>query len=325
MRIELKPAFGEIPSSADNLEKVGLLSGRFEEWTNVAIWPLSGVLRRQDGSIEIETIWVKKHLEQCGDYHSYRSCFPKRQRGCFFNLSLFWWGNYYHWFCDVLTRLYRVLPRLERDVRIILPPRLTVWQRRSLELIGLPFDRCVNHTGKRPWKVDRLVYASPVSMTGDHDPESLLGVRHAILQQLGCEAVRPGWRRLYLTRKATWSRSVTNEAELIPLLEKRGFEVVDCGTLSFEEQVRLFSEAQFAVGPHGAAFTNILWSPTGLKVFEIFERAAVRRCYWSMCQVLSHAHGCGVAESMPNGKNEPNIYVDPRHLATALDAMLETN
>lgn len=221
MRAELKPLFGEVPSSADNLEIVGLFPQRFEEWREVTVWPGSGVLRRQSGSIEAETIWVEKHLEQCGDYHSKWSHFPKRQRGRFFNLSLFWWQNYYHWFCDVLARLHNVLGRLEPDVRIILPAGLTPWQMRSLELIGLPFDRCVFYSGKRPWKVDSLIYASPVGMTGDHEPALLLWLRDNIRQKLSSAIVKPGWRKLYLTRKKALSRNVVNEDQLLPLLQER--------------------------------------------------------------------------------------------------------
>ncbi len=279
MRVELQPLFGEIPAHADNLEIVGPLAGKFEEWPAVTVWPGSGVLRRQDGAIEIEPIWIKNHLNDCGDFHSKWSWFPKRLRGRYFNLSLFWWQNYYHWHCDVLTRLVGVLPKLEPDVQIILP-RLNAWQTRSLELAGLPLDRCVQFTGKRPWTVERLVYASPVAMTGDHEPESLGRVRNIIRQKLGGEPTQRGWRKLYLTRKSAPARRIVNEEELLPLLLQRGFEVVDCGALTFEKQVRLFSEAQCVIGPHGASFTNILWSPAGLKVFEIFEPTSVRRCYW---------------------------------------------
>ena len=147
-------------------------------------------------------------------------------------------------------------------------------------------------------------------MTGDHEPKSLHWVRDTIWQRcLGGAPTRAGWRKLYLTRNQTWSRNIVNEAELIPQLQESGFEVVDCGTLSFDEQVRLFSEAAQIVGPHGAAFTNVLWSPPGLKVFEIFEPASVRRCYWSMCRTLGHRHDCGIGQPVVQAGKEANIRV----------------
>ena len=321
MRAILNTLFGRVPDNAENLEIVGAFPQRFEEWSEVTAWPGSGVLRRRDRTIETETIWIEKHLELCGDYHSKWSRFPKRQRGRFFNLSLFWWQNYYHWICDVLPRLQRTLGRLEPDVRIILPPGLTAWQKRSLELIGLPLDRCVTYSGKRPWKVERLLYASPVAMTGDHEPKSLCWTRDTIRQELGCMPAKPGWRKLYLSRKNAPSRRIVNEDELFPLLKQRGFEVVDSGALSFDAQVRLFSEAQCVIGAHGAAFTNILWSQAGLKALEIFEPGSVRRCYWSMCRVLGHVHACVVGDSVSNGHAEPNLSVNLDSFESALNSI----
>jgi capsular polysaccharide biosynthesis protein len=319
MRVELKPLFGEIPSNADNLEIVGSFPNRYEVWPNVTVWPGSGVLRQDDGTIVPETIWTGKNLEQCGDYHSGWSRFPRRQRGCFFNVSLFWWQNYYHWICDVLVRLRRALGHFNEGTRIILPPGLTAWQRRSLELIRLPFDKSVHYSGKRPWKVERLIYVPPVAMTGDHERESLLLLRQAIWENLDCTPAKPGWRKIYLTRKNAPSRRIVNEDELLPLLRERGFEVVDCGTLSFDEQVKLFSEARYVVGPHGASLTNIVWAPAGAKVFEIFEPGSVRRCYWSMCQALGHDHACGVGRPVEQKGGESDIEVPAKLLVQSWD------
>jgi len=320
MRIELKPLFGEVPVNSENLEVIGLIPRRFENFQWPTVWPGSGLVRRADGQLEFETIWVEQNLKDCGDYHSGWSWLPEKRRGRFFNLSLFWSFGYYHWMCDVLTRLHTVLPQLTPDIQVILPPNLKPWQSRSLELIGLSQNQCVSYTGKRPWKVEQLFYASPVAMTGDHESKSLLWVRDTVWQRcLGGAPTRIGWRKLYLTRNQTWSRNIVNETELIPPLRERGFEVMDCGKLSFDEQVRLFSEAAYIVGPHGAAFTNMLWSPPGLKVLEIFEPASVRRCYWSMCQTLGHRHACGIGQPVSQEGKEANIRIPAKDLIRAVE------
>lgn len=320
MRIELKPLFGEVPTGSENLEVIGSIQRRFENLQWPTVWPGSGLVRQADGRLEFETIWVEQNLKDCGDFHSRWSWLPQKRRGRFFNLSLFWSFGYYHWMCDVLTRLHAVLPQLTPDIQVILPPNLKLWQGRSLELIGLPQNQCVPYTGRRPWKVEQLFYASPVAMTGDHEAKSLHWVRDTIWQRcLGGPPGRAGWRKLYLTRHQTWSRNIVNETELIPLLQARGFEVVDCGILSFDEQVRLFSEAACIVGPHGAAFTNMLWSPPGLQVLEIFEPASVRRCYWSMCQTLGHRHACGIGAPVAQEGKEANIRVRANDLIRAIE------
>ena len=323
MRVELSPLFGQVPPVAEDLEIIGVYERRFEERNWATVWPKSGVVRWADGTIEMETLWYERNLKNCGDYQSKWSWFPRFRRGRFFNLSMFWSFYYYHWTCDVLARLHTLLPRLTPDVRVILPPETKPWQIRALELIGLPRNQWLSFAGKRPWIVQHLLYASPVAMTGDHEEKSLHWVRDTIWRNcLGGPPAGPGWRKLYLTRKNTWSRNLVNEEELIPVLLARGFELVDCATLSFDQQVRLFSAASFVVGPHGASFTNVLWSHPGTTVFEIFDDWALRRYYWSLCKTLGHSHHCGVAESVPNPPREPNILVNRREFETALDRLL---
>jgi hypothetical protein len=324
MRAVLTPLFGEVPCGAENLSVVGTFIRRFEEHTSVTLWPQSGVLQYDNGSIETETIWVEEHLKQCGDFESFWSRFPAWHRGRYFNLSLFWWSNYYHWFNDVLPRLYGVVERLAPDVQVILPRGLTALQRQTLELIGLPVSRCVTYSGRRPWKVARLLYVSPVAMTGDHEPESLSWMRDKIRRGVLAHSDDwPGWRRLYVTRRRAACRRIVNETELQPILDAHRFETVECESLSFREQVRLFSEASIVVGPHGGALTNILWCGHGISVFEIQQPHAVRRCYWSLARALGHNHFCGIGDAPKLPRGEPDITVDIGEFREALTTVIK--
>jgi capsular polysaccharide biosynthesis protein len=84
-------------------------------------------------------------------------------------------------------------------------------------------------------------------------------------------------RRLYVSRKGA-SRNVINERELYKALEPLGFEYVEPGSLPFPEQVQVFTQAQVAVGSHGANFVNGIFSPH-MTVVEFFQPAHVN---WSM-------------------------------------------
>jgi capsular polysaccharide biosynthesis protein len=319
MRFELNPLFGAAPADVGNLEIGGAFQRRFEEKSWATVWPGSGVIRWQDGTIETETIWIEGNLKDCSDYHSRWSCFPRRMRGHYFNLSLFWWRNYYHWLCDVLCRLHGVLERLSPDIRIILPPKMTPFHRHSLELLGVPLSRCIPYEGWRPWKVERLYYASPVAMTANFEPQSLLWMRAKMLNGcLGRSEIPLGERRLYVSRSRAPSRRIVNEAELLPILRHYGFDVIDPGLMSFEEQVRTFSGAAVIAGPHGAGLTNQLWCGRGAKLFEIFEPGSVRPCYGSLARVLGHSYACGVGDAVSNDGAEPNMQVSVDAFESAL-------
>jgi capsular polysaccharide biosynthesis protein len=319
MRVELKPLFGKIPADTPNLEAGGVFDRRFEEMAWATVWPGSGLIRWADGSIETETIWVENNLKDCGDYHSRWSWFPKRRRGHFFNLSLFWWPNYYHWLCDVLPRLHDVLLRLTPDIQVILPPGLAGWQQHTLDWIGLSRNQCVPYSERRPWKVERLLYVSPVLMTANHEPKTLFWTRDRILQGcLGKSEVPLGQRRLYISRRQAARRKIINEADLLPVLEKYGFENIECESLSFDKQVRTFSEAAVVVGAHGAGLTNALWCGQATRFFEIFEPTSVRICYWSLARTLGHHYACCIADKVSNNEDEPNMHVNTESFESAL-------
>jgi Capsular polysaccharide biosynthesis protein len=322
MTAELEPLFGHVLAESDNLKIVGAYPRRFEDCPWATVWPRSGLIRWQDGTIEGETLWADNNLADCADYSSRWSWFPRRLNGRFFNLSLYWWSNYYHWFCDVLPRLHQLTDRLQSDVQVI-SPALSPYQAESLTLVGVALSRCLTYTDRRPWKVERLLYASPVAMTGDHEPKSLSWMRDKIrLSILKHSDDRLGRRRLYVTRCRAACRRIVNEAELQPILDDYGFETVECEILSFAEQVRLFSEASIVVGSHGGGLTNILWCGRGASVFDIQQPHAVRRCYWSLARALGHHYFCAIGEAQKVVRGEPNIRVDPDRFRRALTTVL---
>ena len=65
---------------------------------------------------------------------------------------------------------------------------------------------------------------------------------------------------LYLTRKNVWSRRMVNEDEVCDLFERRGFRIVDPGSLSFPEVLDLFANPACVAGPFGSAFHNLAFT-----------------------------------------------------------------
>ena len=61
------------------------------------------------------------------------------------------------------------------------------------------------------------------------------------------------------------------EGELFHALADFGFERINPSEISIQEQVRIFSAAKVIVGLHGGGLSNMVWSPAGCKVIEIFN------------------------------------------------------
>ena len=66
-----------------------------------------------------------------------------------------------------------------------------------------------------------------------------------------------GPKRIFLARRN--SLRSYNQAEIFKLLEKYGFKEVYLETLSVQKQVQLFRNAEFIVGPTGAAWSNLIF------------------------------------------------------------------
>lgn len=75
--------------------------------------------------------------------------------------------------------------------------------------------------------------------------------------------------RIYVSRSGR--RRIKNEKELIELLRKFDFIVIEDKLRSVFEQVEIYKNASFIIGPHGASFTNIIWCEPGTHLFELFS------------------------------------------------------
>ena len=60
-----------------------------------------------------------------------------------------------------------------------------------------------------------------------------------------------------------------NNHQVIAFLESKGFTSYKIGELDFLEQVYLFNNAKVIIGPHGAAFSNIIFSKPKTEIIEI--------------------------------------------------------
>lgn len=80
-----------------------------------------------------------------------------------------------------------------------------------------------------------------------------------------------GTRRIYLSRADASVRRVTNEPELIALLERHGFERIVPGEMPYDAQLEAFRQASDVIAPHGAGLTHLVLCPPGARVLEIFH------------------------------------------------------
>jgi len=236
--------------------------------------------------------------------------------------------NYYHFLMDVLPR-WGVFTECVPDVRpshVYISHR-TRYEQELLALVGLDRYPLV---GVEPATTIRAstIYVPCLQNTLEMAPRWTVDWLRA---QLPAKRTAGRPKRLYITRRGGKnSRRLIQERQIWPGLQRRGFERIDPGTLSVQEQIDHFAAAEVIVGLHGAALTNLLFCSPGAKVLEIFPVNYVKHPFWAICSSIDDVEYHYLVAGRPDqhGRDQSmlgiqaDIDIEPGRVMTAVDRLI---
>lgn len=165
--------------------------------------------------------------------------------------------NYFHFYNDVLVKLFLLEEKLNLDPAIPLLIAKGLFERPYFQhFLAHPYLR------DRHWVVQdqqyirshKTYFCKPLTHWPAYYPRI---VKLARLPALN--GTVGGDRRLYITRNPKRLRFVENDAEVASVCKEFDFEVVDFDEMSFLDQTQTIVQARYVVGIHGAGLTNILF------------------------------------------------------------------
>ena len=190
--------------------------------------------------------------------------------------------NYYHWVIEILSKFQFIsaLPSCYANYPLLISE--------DVELVST-FKETVdffaeNHSivilkKENSYIVDNLIYIDspsnlPFNLRNGNvfdlsyvrlNGGSINYIRTAVLAKIeSCLCSNKLYsKHIYMGRKG--GRRNYNESEIFMYLEKYGFEKVYMEDLSFQEQVAVVHNADWIVGPTGAAWTNLIFCQSGTK------------------------------------------------------------
>jgi capsular polysaccharide biosynthesis protein len=282
---------------------------------NTTIRGKEGILFLPDGSVTHQTAWAPEQITATDAYRKKWRGPEIFKKGNYSTLILYWGLGYYHWFNDVISTLHETLELMPLDTVFLMPQDFQnayggEFYLKTLLALGIARDRVVEFDGTESWTFENFWWQPPAVHPDDQTPSAM----HWIGQQI-VESVPLGQEespvRIYISRTLPSARVVTNEADLLPSLQKMGFQVCRLESMVFEDQVRLFRNAEVVVGPHGAGFTNLIFSKPGTRVVEILAKGYERRCYWTLSSELGQNYQFYLGEpEFPGRRGEPDIKID---------------
>jgi len=210
-----------------------------------------------------------------------------KKKGIFTSIDHFPWtkNNHYHWLCECIPRLY-ILEKINENfeqLNLIISEELSDKQREML--FPFIYDKEFITVSTIPryeaWEIDHFIFLSFVTQPGSgYIPKQIIEfIQNKFFAYYQIRKTT-NHRKIYISRKIARNRKILNEDSIIPILVKKGFEIVFLEKMSIKDQIQLFFESEVIIGPHGAGFSNIIFCQKNTKVLELFSSDNVRSFFF---------------------------------------------
>lgn len=192
--------------------------------------------------------------------------------------------NYYHWMIETVPKI-RYIQEYESvfnvDVTYLVPANMPQWLDDTLELLEIP-DKKIKRATAPVYKINQMLVPSFPQLK----KENYQWLRNHILANADMyDGDIDVGNNVYISRKNTVERRVTNEKEVIDAISEYGFKRFQLEHHHVAENARLFNEADIVVGAHGAGLTDIIFCNSGSTVIELFG-SKIKPPYEKLADVL---------------------------------------
>lgn len=245
--------------------------------------------------------------------------------------------NYFHWIVEVLPRLFLCEKLLtDKHTPILVSDGLHANLYALLDMIRTPERPVLKLQKGHSYPVTRLIYPSDITRILDtynrapgtdttYLPVTLLReIAASVKKSLNFAAIRQH-KHLFVRRDSSYRRML-NASAIESMLVEQGYHALDPGTLSIEEQIDIFSQAESIVGPSGAGMANMLWCKPETRITILHSDHPFKKYpYWD---ALARASGAKIDYlAGPRAYNVTDSFeahddfsISPEALANALES-----
>ena len=234
--------------------------------------------------------------------------------------------KYFHWLVECLPRFFILDQFTKYDtLPLLIDEGLTSQQEKALNIMNSRNRQMIRLKKGHAYHINKLIipstatvihdnYHSPVTYDNDVllSPDAIHYVRDIILRTLDCMP-KKGFRKLFISRKNSNHRRLLNLEEIESLMVQKGFEIVFPEILTFDNQVKLFSQAEVIISQTGAGLANLMFCPENCKAIILINHHPQTnyRLFSNFAQILNidlqFLPGTDVIEHVD--KSEQNDYI----------------
>lgn len=205
--------------------------------------------------------------------------------------------NYFHFNLESLSKLclineieeYNKIPILvdERCLRIqSFKDELDMLNSHGRKIVYLKQGYCYN--------IKNLIYLSDLIIAPmNFKKDVLIRYDDYIINEVGVKQLHDKLainstinKKLFISRRNCSLIRLTNQNEIEKIFKEYGYEVIYPEEMSFQDQLEIFSKAEFIAGASGAGFTNILFANRNAKIICILPKEIKLTCYSNIAGIL---------------------------------------
>ncbi len=201
-------------------------------------------------------------------------------------------NNYWHWLFDVLPRLkiFENINDLKKIDFFLFPNTEKKFQKESLDLLKIPIKKRLSSIKYRHLESKQIIATGhPYVINNDASNEIqnlplwiIEWLKKSLTENIELED-KSFPQNIYIDRgdanpNIKNLRKIINEEEIINILKNKNFKIVRLSDLSISDQIKLFFNAKYIIGLHGAGFANVIFSKNGLKMLELKPSGAGKMC-----------------------------------------------
>jgi hypothetical protein len=236
------------------------------------------------------------------------------------------WG---HWLGELLPRILLTELAFPGRFKYVLPPHLfegysprnvwnSIWD--TIRLLGVTKERVLLARYDRHYLFSNLHSVTSVLTDGVIHPDTIQQIRAAYITRRTLKPVR----RIAILRTESKARNISNVREVIAELRSRDYELVEVGTIPFQEQIHLFSTASIVVGVLASGLTGLLFSPDRVRALSFAPQGYINTFFYSILQSRNAAYydvRGQITERDPRSDIFSSFEVRPGDLGRGLDCI----
>jgi hypothetical protein len=207
--------------------------------------------------------------------------------------------NFGHWLLEDLPRL-RGFEYYQKETgrmpRILIKQNPPSWMIETLRLLGFSSSDWVEWNGNTATVsrqvIPKLNYVH--SWGWEYDPVGRKWVSDRMKSNVDFTDSVSYPDRVFVSRQGQSRRKIINFDEVIDALGQFGFQAIRPEELSIVEQIQLFDQAEFIIGPSGSAFANVIFSNDATLIQITQYRGDIPLWYVLTSEIgLQHGHIVG--------------------------------